>query len=251
MIGHVSAHQITPLQIHALHDAWKKRLSANTLNQYTGELRRLFTSLQSLSGCTDLLPHIPKTNKARPRQNIALAGEVDRLLAAAPRWLQAIILLAHDAGLRRSDAMAFALANYDADTKTIRITQKKTKRPIAVPASPRLAEHIESAPTYDPAMPLYKLWRDGKPITNSGLSIAWHRLKQATGVTRNLWLHDLRRTLAVKAYDATHDLRTVQQLLGHENLLSTAVYLEHRDPDKLRAVIDAMHQPRRKGEPLQ
>jgi hypothetical protein len=34
MIGHVSAHQITPLQIHALHNAWKARLSPNTLNQY-------------------------------------------------------------------------------------------------------------------------------------------------------------------------------------------------------------------------
>lgn len=72
MIGHVSAHQITPLQIHVLHDAWKARLSPNTLNQYVRSSAKLFVSLQALSGAADLLQHIPRTRQQRPRQNIAL-----------------------------------------------------------------------------------------------------------------------------------------------------------------------------------
>jgi integrase len=97
-------------------------------------------SLQALSGATDLLQHILRTRQQRPRQNIALPGEVDKLLASAPRWLQIIILLAHDAGLRRSDAMRFSLQNYDAETRSIRLIQKKTSEPLYVPADEISAE---------------------------------------------------------------------------------------------------------------
>jgi integrase len=65
---------------------------------------------------------------------------VDKLLASAPRWLQIIILLAHDAGLRRSDAMRFSLQNYDAETRSIRLIQKKTSEPLYVPADEISAE---------------------------------------------------------------------------------------------------------------
>ncbi len=48
-----------------------------------------------------------------------------------------------------------------------------------------------------------------------------------TGVTPELTLHDLRRTVAKSAFAVTGDLRVVQQLLGHARLNTTSDYLHH------------------------
>jgi site-specific recombinase XerC len=52
-------------------------------------------------------------------------------------------------------------------------------------------------------------------------------LKARCGIARNLRPHDLRRTTAVKIYEGTKDLRTVQTILGHKSLGSTIYYLDH------------------------
>lgn len=49
--------------------------------------------------------------------------------------------------------------------------------------------------------------------------------------------HSLRHAGATAAYNATHDLRAVQQMLGHSSLVTTQRYL-HLDDDALRRVAD-------------
>lgn len=54
--------------------------------------------------------------------------------------------------------------------------------------------------------------------------------------------HSLRRRFATRAYDGTHDLRAVQQLLGHSSIATTQVYIGTR-PEVLRAALDAADAP--------
>jgi integrase len=49
---------------------------------------------------------------------------------------------------------------------------------------------------------------------------------ELAGLPPDYTFHDLRRTMAEKAYAVTHDLRVVQSLLGHDALYSTAYYLQ-------------------------
>jgi site-specific recombinase XerD len=49
--------------------------------------------------------------------------------------------------------------------------------------------------------------------------------------------HSLRHTCASDVLDACHDLRVVQQMLGHQHLATTAIYLRRADLSQMR---DAM-----------
>jgi len=79
-------------------------------------------------------------------------------------------------------------------------------------------------------------------ICDDTIREAWQRLKRRTGVNPELKPHDLRRTTADLAWEATHDLRIVQQLLGHKSMATTAEYLQHRDQATLRPLIQALKQ---------
>ena len=48
--------------------------------------------------------------------------------------------------------------------------------------------------------------------------------------------HSLRRRFATAAYDGSHDLRAVQQLLGHSSLATTQRYVATR-PETLREAL--------------
>jgi len=191
----------------------------------------------------DLSSLVVKARQPGARKTIAAPDELDKLLAAAPRWLQTLLLLCAHAGLRKSDAMRVAPIHYHPEARTIAIDQKKTGQPVAVPVTDRLAEILDTAPSFSPATPYYELYR-GKPITKAGLSRAWQTLKKKTGVNRDLWLHDLRRTVAVSLYEVSKDLRVVEQMLGHTSLQSTVRYLEHRDPAKLRPYLQSLFTPK-------
>jgi integrase/recombinase XerD len=205
-------------------------------------LRHIAKHIGALCSRPDLVDQVPHVRQGAPRKTIAEPHELEKLLAAAPRWMQTIILLAAHAGLRRSDCLRVAPIHYDAEKKIITIEQQKTGHLVSIPATAQLAALLESAPPGDPATPFYALWKEGT-ITAHGVTSAWMTLKIKTGVNRGLWLHDLRRTLAVSLYEISKDLRVVEQMLGHHSLGSTVRYLEHRDPQKLKPYLDAIHHP--------
>ena len=186
---------------------------------------------------------VPTARYPQPRKTIAEPQDIDKLLAAAPRWMQAIILLASNAGLRRADCLRVAPIHYNPENKTLTIQMQKTGETLTVPATARLAEFLDHAPSGSPTTPYYQLFRD-KPITGSGLDRAWQRLKRKAGANPDLWLHDLRRTVAVALYEVSKDLRVVEQMLGHQSLGSTVRYIEHRDPSKLKPYLQQIFTPK-------
>lgn len=163
----------------------------------------------------------------------------------AEPWMKLVIMLAAATGLRRGDCLRIAPANYDPDRKLLTIQQEKTGRSVQLPAPPQLQRALEAVPTIEPNMPYVQHLRKGQPIGKPAFDAAWQRLKRRAGVRKELWLHDLRRTLAVSLYELTKDLRVVEQVLGHRSLASTAWYLEHRDTEKLRQTLDTLWNPRK------
>jgi integrase len=243
LFGTLTPHQFDERHIPPIVAGWKLRIKKSTQHNYANALRHLVAQIGAASGRPYLHHAVPVIPRGAPRQTIASPEEIQKLCAAAPTWLRAIILLALHTGFRRGDCLRIAPIHYDAEKRTISIPQQKNKRRVTLPVSDGIAALFAAAPKESPTTPLYQLHR-GKPIRTAALEEAWHKLKKKAGVNPDLWIHDLRRTSAVSLYELTKDLRMVEQLLGHQSLRATIQYLEHRDPAKLKPYLDALFVPK-------
>jgi integrase/recombinase XerC len=110
--------------------------------------------------------------------------------------------------------------HYDGFSVTIR---SKWGRSVQVPVSNRLRAILDAAPLG--AEPYVQLFHGPHTFKYSAVYGALRALARRHNLPP-LHLHDLRRTMARKVYNATADLRVVQQLLGHDHLNSTLLYLQ-------------------------
>ncbi|MEW9676690.1 tyrosine recombinase XerC [Lentibacillus sp. L22] len=80
----------------------------------------------------------------------------------------------------------------------------------------------------------------GAPITTRGIRTVLDKMMNKTALTVNIHPHKLRHTFATHMLNAGADLRTVQELLGHENLSTTQIYT-HVTKEQLRNVYMNSH----------
>lgn len=80
----------------------------------------------------------------------------------------------------------------------------------------------------------------GGPLTTRGIRLILNKIVEKAALTIQLNPHKLRHTFATDMLNEGADLRTVQELLGHENLSSTQIYT-HVTKDRLRKVYLQSH----------
>ncbi len=154
--------------------------------------------------------------------------------------MRLFIMLTASHGFRFNEARTFTLGMYCRQTKSI-THPTKGHDTNTVPATDELQNLLESfPPNTDTATPVILLLPRPAPATARPIYDEWKKTLKRAGANPHLHIHDLRRTLAVRAYDATKDLRTVQQLLGHRNLQTTCLYLEHRDTAATRPLLNSL-----------
>ena len=86
----------------------------------------------------------------------------------------------------------------------------------------------------------------GQPITTRGIRLVLNKMVEKAALTINVHPHKLRHTFATHMLNEGADLRTVQELLGHESLSSTQIYT-HVTKDHLRNIYLKSH-PRAKSQ---
>src|SRR5699024_8693740 len=64
----------------------------------------------------------------------------------------------------------------------------------------------------------------GNPLTARGMRMILNKIVEEAALTVHVNPHKLRHTFATHMLNEGADLRTVQELLGHENLSSTQIY---------------------------
>ncbi|WP_188454398.1 tyrosine recombinase XerC [Virgibacillus oceani] len=80
----------------------------------------------------------------------------------------------------------------------------------------------------------------GGPLTVRGIRLILNKMVEEAAITVHVHPHKLRHTFATHMLNEGADLRTVQELLGHENLSSTQIYT-HVTKDRLRSVYMNSH----------
>jgi integrase/recombinase XerC len=230
-------------------------LVASSVQRKLASLRGLFGWLQQqdrIGKDPAKLLKGPRAIKRVPR--FLTTAEVDALLGqpfddtAFSRRDQALLETLYSTGCRVSEVAGMALADLDLDEGIVRVLGKGRKQRIALLGKPACAaiaawlphrrELVRASRRSDPG----SVWvnRYGRPLSARWVFATVVARAQQAGLQTSLTPHGLRHSFATHLLDRGADLRTVQELLGHNRLVTTEIYT-HVSIGRLRDVYDKAH----------
>jgi site-specific recombinase XerD len=108
----------------------------------------------------------------------------------------------------------------------IRVEQGKGQKDRYVMLSPKLLETFRGYwRAVRPKRWLFEGDAAGKPISTSAVELACQKARRLSGIRKPITPHSLRHGFAVHLLESGTDVRTIQLLLGHRSLATTARYL--------------------------
>lgn len=194
----------------------------------------------------------PKLGKYLPA--VLSVEEVSTILESVPDKGEmslrdrAILEVLYGCGLRVSELCNLRISHIYMEENFLRIIGKGNKERL-VPFAPVTGEAISNwlgvrpaaaAPQWDD---FTFLNRFGKPLSRISVFNLVKKYALAAGVTKEISPHTFRHSFATHLIENGADLRVVQEMLGHENILTTEIYT-HIDSRTWQASI-LQHHPRR------
>jgi integrase/recombinase XerC len=263
---HLGQELHTPQQIDtASIRAFLRALHLRSVSHTT--MARKLASLRSFLGFLQRQDHIP-SNVAqgvrmpkirRPLPNVLPIDQVFALLdtsekPAAPHRLrdQAILELLYATGIRVSELVALNLQDIDVQSGTLRV-QGKGKRErqgfFGTTAARSLQAYLEvrrESPSVRDQAALFLNHR-GNRLSVRGVHLVVKKHSRRTGIAPKTSPHTLRHAFATHLLDNGADLRSIQELLGHQCLSTTQKYV-HVSLDHILDVYDKAHPRARRSQ---
>jgi integrase/recombinase XerC len=183
---------------------------------------------------------VPKQPRSEPRALDAdLVADLIAVVVGDTR-ATAIVWLMVGMGLRCCEVSSVEMANWNRSGQTMTVTGKGShQRTLPVPpeVSGALVVYLDEYPTR--SGPIIRSFRRPTqaltPDALSGMVAEWMRAASVKLAARDgRSAHALRHTAASDVLDACGDLRVVQEMLGHSNLSTTAIYLRRAGLPKMR-----------------
>ncbi|HLY95156.1 MAG TPA: tyrosine-type recombinase/integrase [Gaiellaceae bacterium] len=174
------------------------------------------------------LPESPRQQDLE-RELAALEGE-----GPLPLRNRALVELVYSAGLRSAEAVGLDLGDVDFEQELVHVRRGKGGKERVVPLGEEAAHWVA------------RYVREARPElangANDALFISARGKRLDTSTLRRLAPHPhrLRHAFATHLLEGGADLRTIQELLGHNSLSTTQMY-SHVDARRLRKVYDSAH----------
>jgi integrase/recombinase XerD len=152
---------------------------------------------------------------------------VAQFLAAVGNLKHRVILtVCYATGLRISEAVRLTADAIDSRRMVIRVEQGKGRKDRYVMLPPRLLELLRDYwKRTRPGAWLFPGDRPDRPVCPLTINHTCREVRSQCGIGKPVAPHALRHAFAVHLLEAGTDLRTIQLLLGHRNLSTTARYL--------------------------
>lgn len=138
----------------------------------------------------------------------------------------ALLTLIYGCGLRISEALS--ISKQSLENAQMLIVTGKGKKQRAIPLLPvvrkKIADYLASCPfTLGFNQPIF-IATKGRPYTRREFSGLILNIRKRLGLPDSITPHSFRHSFATHLLEAGGDLRTIQELLGHENLSTTQRY---------------------------
>jgi integrase/recombinase XerD len=192
---------------------------------------------------------LPKMTKRLPK--VLSVGQVERLLDSCPTddavgiRDRALFETMYSCGLRESEAIGLSLGTVSLPQGFVRVMGKGSKErmvPLGERARVAIEDYLSRARSKlikETKTDALFLSRRGKRLSRPMLWKAFRTLCIRVGIT-DAHPHTLRHSFATHLLQGGADLRSIQELLGHENIETTTIYTQV-DPERLKKLHGRFH----------
>jgi len=201
-----------------------KLVSSSTLNVVVCALRFLYSVTLGKEWAIERIVYAKKEKRL---PEVLSLEEVEHFLASIPHIKRrAMLVTAYSAGLRLSEVACLRVTDIDSKRMVIRVVQGKGRKDRYVMLSPKLLSLLR------------EYWKAVRPkgewlfpgaspkqhITAGTINEACAKAWEASGLKKKVTVRMLRHSFATHLLEGGTNIRTIQLLLGHRSLATTAIY---------------------------
>jgi integrase/recombinase XerD len=193
----------------------------------------------------------PKLKRALP--DVLSFDEIENIIAqidvstAEGTRNKAILETMYSCGLRVSEVVNLKLSQLYMDVGFVRVIGKGNKErlvPIGSSAIKYINIYRSTIRVHQPIQPgeedILFLNRRGKRLTRVMIFLIIKDLVKKAEIKKNISPHTFRHSFATHLVEGGADLRAVQEMLGHESIITTEIYT-HLDREFLRKTLEKFH----------
>jgi site-specific recombinase XerD len=223
---------IEDIRNYQVHLAQERKVSWATFNLAVCAIRFLYRTTLKMDWYID---HIPYAKQPKKLPVILSQEEVRKFLDAIENDKHRLIVMTmYGAGLRVTEAVSLRVEDVDSKRMLLHIVQSKGRKdrqvPLPVVLLTRFREYYKR---YRPQYWLFPSRVPGKHLTRAAVKCVITKYRPV--IDKPITPHTFRHCYATHLLESGTDIRTVQALLGHGWIKSTAVYL-HVSRKRITAV---------------
>ena len=215
----------------------EKKLSSRSIERHLTTIRGFFKYLVKMEIIKyDITKNIDNLKIGKHLPMTLTIDEVNKLMDIPldnpfNYRTKAMLEVMYGSGLRVSELVNLTLNDIDLYNDTILVHGKGSKERI-VPLGDYAKEYLTKYLEVRNSLIKRKngnpdklfLNNHGKPITRNGFNFLLNKLLKEKGIDKEITPHTLRHSFATHMLDNGADLRTIQELLGHSDIVTTRIY---------------------------
>lgn len=219
-------------------------LEGATVRRKVAALSSFFTYLCD-SGILHHNPahRIPLPQKKQSLPRLVSQEEAEAIFRACQSpWLRCALVLLQETGIRRAELVGIRLTDLDWEHDSLLVRGKGSRQrllPLSDAAEKAIRDYLPLRERKVRADTLLVNQLTGGAVTKDLLFRVLRMTCWRAGIVRPVTPHMFRHSFATTLVRNHVDIRTVQELLGHASLETTAKYL-HSDLDTKRAAVEAL-----------
>jgi integrase/recombinase XerD len=238
----LGAEEMRAFQLHLL----EKKASWSQFNQAVCALRFFYGKTL---GRSELVPMLPYGKRPKTVACVLSPEEVAQLLdAARPGRERVLLQTAYACGLRLMEVVNLRIQDIDSARMVVHVRQGKGNKDRLVPLSLRLLMELRDYwRLHRPAQWLFYSHGNAgqQPVHPTAVQRQLQRAVKNAGLRKPATMHTLRHSYATHMLEAGVDVMTLQKILGHRQLATTARYLHLRSDQlqRLPSLLDRLALP--------